>query len=248
MHHLSAFFQNVNNALALLPIAAVPDQVVTVQGNDVRVPAGLTNIVGQAALINSVTGLRAQIQSPSLRAIANVDVEPIINALVFGSPPEQTIHGDSPIPLQANESLNFAVANNAAVDNYGLVWIADGPLQAVKGSIYTVRATGAATLAAGAWVNTSLTFAQTLPVGRYQIVGVRARGANLVAARLVFIGGTFRPGVAALNAIGDLDPWYSRYGSMGVFGEFDSTTPPTVDCLGVTDAAQVFDFDLIKTK
>jgi hypothetical protein len=35
---------------------------------------------------------------------------------------------------------------------------------------------------------------------------------------------------------------------MGVFGQFDNTTPPTVDFLGDTDAAQTGIFDLIKVK
>jgi hypothetical protein len=185
-----------------------------------------------------------------LRAIANLDVEPVVAAAVFGSPPEQMVHPDSPIPVVENESLNFAVNSNpaAAADHYGLVWLSDGPLAAVKGSIYTVRATGTCALSAGKWINGNLTFSQTLPAGTYQVVGMRARGTNLVAARLVFVGGLYRPGVGAVNALGDLDPYFARYGNMGIFGQFDNTTPPTVDCLGITDVAQTFELDLIKVK
>src|SRR5207247_1836789 len=100
-----------------------------------------------------------------------------------------------------------------------------------KGAIYTIRATAAVALAASTWVNGALTFSQALPYGTYQVVGMRARGANLAAARLVFVGQPFRPGVAGVNALGNVDPFHFRYGNMGVFGQFDSTVPPTVDCL-----------------
>lgn len=248
--HLAAFAQNVDLAGVLQNINAVPDQSVTTQGADLRVPTQLPFLIGQAAASGNTTPSRAQIQSPSLRAMMNLDVEPLVAALVFGSPAEQYVHGDSPIPLVANESINFQMqaTGGAATLNYGLVWLSDGVLQPVKGPIYTVRATSAVTLAASTWVNGGLTFSQTLPAGTYQVVGMRARGPNLVAARLVFTGGMFRPGVAAINALGDLDPYYARYGQMGVFGQFDNTTPPTVDCLGVTDTAQTFLFDLMKIK
>lgn len=250
MHHLGAFYQSIDPGGAMTAINAVQDPALTTNGADLRVPTALPNLIGQAALANDASVTQAQIQSPSLRAIANIDVEPVVAAAVFGSPPEQALHPGSPIPLVPNESLNFAFNSNpaAGVDHYGLVWLADGPQQPVAGPIYTVRATAAVTLAAGKWVNGNLTFGQTLPAGSYQVVGMRARGTNLVAARLVFVGAPFRPGVPAVNALGDLDTYWNRYGAMGVFGQFDSTTPPTVDCLGITDAAQTFEFDLIRVK
>lgn len=250
MHHLAAWSQSVDLAGVLTALNAVQDPALTTSGADIRVPMQLPVILGQAALIGNTTASRAQISSPSLRAMVNLDIEPIINALVFGSLPEQLLHLDSPIPVQANESLNFfaQATGGAATQNYGLIWLGDGPQQPVKGSIYSVRATATVALAASTWVNGNLTFSQTLPAGSYQVVGMRARGTNLVAARLVFPGNAWRPGVAAVNAIGNVDPYQFRFGSMGVFGQFDNTTPPTVDCLGVTDAAQTFDFDIIRVK
>jgi hypothetical protein len=250
MMHLAAWEQSVQIVNVLQPINAVQDPVITTSGADVRVPNGLANVIGLAALINDATAVRAQLTSPSLRATMPVDLEPIIVGKVFGSLPEALIHGDSPIPVMADESLNFQCQSNAAapVLHTGLVWMSDGAVQPAKGPIFTVRATAACALTAATWINGNLTFGTVLPAGSYQVVGMRARGANLRAARLVFIGGTFRPGVAAVNALGNVDPWYFRSGGMGVFGQFDNTTPPTVDCLGDTDTTQVFEFDLIKVK
>jgi hypothetical protein len=75
---------------------------------------------------------------------------------------------------------------------------------------------------------------------------MRARGTNLVAARLVFPGGRWRPGVPAVNGIGDADFEPLRHGMSGVLGSFDSNQPPTLDALGVTDSAQTIFLDLIK--
>ena len=248
MQHLAAFYGSIDPDGALTPIPAVQDQAITTQGNDVRIPDALPNLIGEIALTAEINLVAARVVSPSLRRILEMAVEPIVGAIVFGSPPEAIMHPLNPTPLDADESINFEINSNpAAVGvHYGLIWLSDGPMAPVGGQMYSVRATAAITLAAGVWVNGNLAFGQTLPAGRYQVVGLRARGTNLVAARLVFPGGTFRPGVPAVNVIGDLDAHWFRYGQMGVMGEFEHTTPPTLDALGVTDTVQNCVLDLVK--
>lgn len=250
MFHLAAWSQSVQIANVLQAITAVQDPVLATLTNDLRVPVALPYLMGSAAMINDATLVRAELQSPSLRAMLNIDIEPVVQGKVLGSLNTPLIHRESPIPLQANEALNMAMQSNGAGANMhiGLAWLSDGPLQPVTGPVYSVRATAAVALAASAWVNGILTFGQVLPYGTYQIVGMRARGANLAAARLVFPGQAWRPGVAGVSAIGGMENEYARFGRMGVFGIFDSTVPPTVDCLGDTDNAQTFIFDLIKIK
>lgn len=249
MQHLAAYYESVDGAAANQALTPVNDQVLTISGDDVRVPRGMESLLGGAMLTASTTVTSARFESPSLRAFVNYDLEPILGAVVFGSPPEAVLFPETPVKLVADEGLQLVANtdNAGAAVHWGLAWFGDGPQQQVKGNIFTVRATAAITLAAGSWVNGALTFSQTLPAGKYQVVGMRARGTNLVAARLVFVGGAFRPGVPAINAVGDTDNWYQRYGRMGVWGEFQNTTPPTLDALGVTDTAQTVFLDLIKT-
>lgn len=248
MFHTAAWYESIDPGGVLTPIAAVVDQSVFTSGDVTRVPTQMPNIVGQAALVDPLLAAGAQIQSPSLRAMVNIDIEPVVAGLVFGSPPEVLFHPLSPIAVTADEPVTFAVNSNpaAAADHYGLAWFGDGPQVPVPGNIFSVAATSALTLAAGVWVNGTLLFSQTLPLGRYTVVGMRARGTNLVAARLVFVGGAFRPGVPAVNALADLDPSVFRYGRHGAFGIFHSNTPPTVDALGITDTAQSYIFDLLQ--
>ena len=248
MFHLAAWYESIDPGGVLTPIAAVVDQSVFTSGDDIRVPTAMPNIIGQAALADDASAAGAQVQSPSLRAMVNLDIEPLVAAAVFGSPPEGLFHPLSPITVVPDEPVNFALNSDpaAGADHYGLIWFGDGPQQPVPGNIFSVAVSSALALSAGVWINGTLLFSQTLPLGRYTIVGMRARGTNLVAARLVFVGGAFRPGVPAVNALADEDPAVFRYGRTGAFGVFHSNTPPTVDCLGITDVAQSYIFDLVQ--
>lgn len=234
---------------ALTALTPVPDPSIRISGNDFFVPAGLNNIAYAAALINSTAAtLRAQIQAPSLRATLNHDISPINNGLVFGSLPRMNRMLENPLPLVVNEPLDVFVQNGAAVMNRAVLWLSDGKMQPVTGRIYTVRATASASLSTATWVNSALTFGQTLPSGHYQCVGMRVWSANGVAARAYPVGAPVRPGVPMLNAE-DNNEWGDfRFGKAGVLFEFDNTVPPSFDFLGITDTAEVVLLDLIKTQ
>lgn len=233
---------------ALTALTPIPDGTVSVQGSDVLVPVKLPQVVAAAAMINSATAtLRAQLQAPSLRSVLNFDISPIANGLVFGSLPQMARLWNSPLSLTPNEPLDFFAQNGAAVMNRGFVWLSDGPVKPTSGKIFTVRATGAASLVTATWANTALTLGQTLPAGKYQCVGFRAWSANGCVARLFFKDNAWRPGTPMGNAEAN-DTWIDfRYGNIGVLGEFDNTVLPSVDVMGITDTAQVFFLDLIKT-
>lgn len=252
MFHTLAFYENLNLAGALANIAAVPEQQFAVNGDDFRVPTDLTRMIGAACCSDNATApTRAQVQSPTLRLVANVDVEPIVNALTWGSPPEGALHPEVGVPLTADEALNFAVegaADATPPEHYGVVWIADAPPDPVGGEIFTVQCTATVAQAADVWTNGALAFSTDLPVGRYAVVGMKARSADGVVARLVFREKAARPGVLMANAAADLDPYWCRFGRMGVFGEFSSLQPPTLDVLGGVAAAQVVLLDLIRTE
>jgi hypothetical protein len=250
MFHLAAYYQNVDPAASLKAINAVPDQAVFSSGLDIRVPTGLAKLLGAAALSAATVPLYAQVSSPTLRDLANQDVSPIADAIVWTESHCLGDFFDNPRDLTELEAVEFAIyaTGGAAAHEYGLIFLGDGPVKPTSGKIFTVEATAAITLAAGKWVNGALTFNSTLPAGTYQVVGMKAFGANLIAARLVFVGGSFRPGVLGDPALDqNFNPIF-RYGRLGVFGQFDSNQPPTLDALGETDTAQILFLDLIKVK
>lgn len=252
--HLAAFWENIDQAGADANIAAAAgEQVLFTTGDEIRVPDEVSQIVAAAANV-ALNANHAQLVSPSLRDIFNVDIVPL-NSLTDGnvepqSPPAIYDLRRSPLPLEPGESLTTVSDANpaAAADQSVLVWLADGPIQPVEGvPIYSLRCTAAITAGVGSWTNGALTFTQTIPVGTYQVVGMRAQGATLVAARLVFRGGGWRPGVLGVDIESDLDWEGFRFGRFGVFGEFHSTVPPTLDVLcNDADTAQEIVLDLVK--
>lgn len=250
MFHLCGWYESLDAAGVLTNIAAMSDQSLHTDGDYIQVPKELPNLSGYACLINDSSVVpQAQIQSPSLRTLANLDVEPIVEALTFGAEPQFVNLAKVPQALTPGEDLEFLVLQNpsSAVGNYGLIWLSDGKMQPITGEVFTVRCTTSISLSAGTWVNGNITFSQTLPNGTYQVVGMRARGTNLVAARLVFKGAAWRPGVPAINSVSDRGNWHMRQGDLTVFGSFEQTNPPSVDALGVTDSSQTIFLDLIKT-
>lgn len=252
--HLAAFWESIDPAGAAANLAAAAgEQVLFTTGDEIRVPDDTNQIVAIAAMIAS-GGNFAQLIAPSLRDIANIDIVPL-NSLTDGNVEPATpaiVHDyrESPIPLEVGESLTVQTDSNptAAADQSVLVWLADGPIAPVVGQpIYSVRCTGAITAGVGAWTNGALTFGQTLGVGNYAVVGFRAQGATLVGARLVFRGSGVRPGVIGTDVESDDTNSLFRRGHFGIFGEFHSTVPPTVDVLcNDADTAQEFVIDLVK--
>lgn len=241
-------YESSGSESALTAITPIPDGTVVIQGNDIRVPTQIPNIFATATMINSATAtLRSQLQSPSMRATLNFDINPIANGLVFGSLPVMPRFWDSPVALAPTEGLDAFVQNGAAVMNRTFVWFSDGPRKSVTGKIYTVRCTAAASLATASWVNSSLTFGQVLPAGKYSLVGARAWSANGCVFRFFQPGLPWRPGAPMQNTeAGDL--WYDfRYGNLGEWLQFDNVTFPSVDFMGITDTAQTVYMDLIKT-
>ena len=250
MWTMAGYYESIDPQGALANIAAITDDHVTTQADDIRVPRDLENLIGTAVVIDdAVATVQARYRAPSLRTVAELDVEPIVDgAKVFGNPPEGFLFPRNPVPLRGDESLRLEINSNpgAAAIHYGLVLFADGPVEPVSGRIYRARATASIALSVGVWVGGNLTFDQVLPQGEYQVLGMRARGTNLLAARLNFVGGIWRPGCFAVNTFGDRDASLFRSGGLGVWGTFNHTTPPTIECLGDTDTAQVFILDLIK--
>jgi len=249
MMHLTGWYESVDQAGAAADIAAIADETLYTNGDIIRVPPEISKLVGVGGVTAATTFTSAQLQSPSLRTLANKDVIPFGRAATFTAPPPVNWFGSNPLELMGDESLTFNTNTDhaSAIGIYGLIWLSDAAVQPINGEIFTVRCTAGITLAAGTWVNGNLTFTQDLPFGDYAVVGIRAESTNLVAGRLVFPGGRWRPGVPGTNAPGDNDFLPLRAGNSGVLGSFNSNSPPSVDLLGVTDTSETIYLDLIKT-
>lgn len=233
----------INAVLTGLP--AVSDPHVRVNVNDVIIPVGLNKIIG--ALPVGATITRAQLQSPSLRRFINQELAPLDAAAIPSSPSLYIPYVFDPLTLDEQEALNAFITNTASDRETVLVWLADGPPSPIDADFRTCRFTATTTLAVGGWTNCILTADQVLPAGRYSVIGMRARSAGLIAARLVFTGYQWRPGVPGVQAATHNQYAYWRQGNIGEYGRFDHNTPPTIDCLSNTaDTSETFELDLVK--
>ena len=229
----------------LLPLTAVSDPHVTTSGYDITIPE-LASLVAALGFGNAPTQM--QIQAPSLRRVILEDIPAFLATEVCTGAVDVIVDKRAnPLPLVVSEKLN--VYSIHTLDGWCLVWLADGPIEPVSGDIRTIRCTTGHTTAGDAWENVALTLTQTLPAGRYQVVGMHAHGTNLLAARLVFVGGTWRPGVPAGALAGSQGIPMFRNGEFGIFGECEFDQPPSVDLIGtgVTSTEEIY-LDLIQVR
>lgn len=248
------YYESVDQAGLYNPAAAVADQHVRVSGDDIQIPT-LNQVVAIACGVENVAAHRARLVSPSLRVRSNFQIQPLNGQAAAAVEPNDAHNvvdlRDSPLVLVVGEQLNLELLANPAAPQiqWGVVWLADGPIVPVKGAIFTVRATSATAAVAGSWTNVAIAFEEDLPRGRYQLVGLRPVSAGIIAARAVFVGFGNRPGALGSDSNEDYGHDIWRLGQLGVFGEFEDIEPPTMDVLAVSaDATQEFWMDLIQVR
>lgn len=249
MHNLVACFKNVAQNAALDNVTPVTDPLVTVQNSRFIFPSQVD--IG-CILVNNPDGSRARINTPSLRNIALPEIYPAkITAENGSNPPIMgPMWGTLRIPQNDEFGVEVSRAGAGAADVFVGIWYAPGRTPAPQGPVITLRATSTITLTAGTWVAGSLTFDQSLPYGRYAVVGMQAICGDAMFARLAFPGQTqYRPGVPNIEAYGDyVNPQVFRFGNFGLFGVFDSTAQPLIEVLGHTAGSEagVYLLDLVK--
>jgi len=232
-------------------IAGVPDQHVRVDG-DVIYMSAINQIIGvYAGGSTLITG--ARLESPSLRRLANYEISPVEAQIEPFGDDAFIMHPLSPLPLEENEGLEalVRVSADASADlGFVAVFLSDGPVMSIEGEIFHVRATATvASVGAQLWENSEITFDETLPVGRYQLVGAEVIMADGMAFRFVPIGEAYRPGGMCITAHGSKSNELQRNGGLGIWCEFDQITPPSIEIISsetATATAVVMILDLIK--
>lgn len=252
MFHTVAFSQGLSTTNVGTLCTPIVDPTITINGNNLLIPDKINQVFCAIPFSTAGTAAtKAQIQTPSLREMFFPSLTPFEVSATLDTVPTVSEFMDNPLPLVTNEGMNYqsdALSAAAAGQQGCIVWLSDGPRSPIaKSKVFTMRATTTVTLVANNWVNGPFTFDQTLPVGNYDVVGMRAEGTGLLAARLVFIGASavVRPGCPGFASIQKQDVFAFRMGRMGVWGTFYSLTPPSVDCLGATGTTQVFYLDLV---
>jgi|Deesub1362B_J571_1020462.scaffolds.fasta_scaffold03063_2 hypothetical protein len=243
-----AYAQSILTSGTVQPIDAVPDTHVTVKDKFIYIP-DLNQVVGYGGALSDRVS-ESYFRAPSLRRIVNLYIGEQNNSQV-GAKVGQHYFPEAPVGLVKNEGLELLSdgGGDGTTAQYviGYVLLSDGPITPVVAESFTIKATASISTTAGEWSNGPITFAQTLPVGRYQVIGARCESPTGVAFRFVPVGEFYRPGGVCVTGDGIDAPEIQRRGGLGVWFEFDSVTPPTLDILtSGTDSSQVLYLDIVK--
>lgn len=246
MHTLYAYYASIVNNSTDALVTAIPDETVNVVDSRYQFQQQRRLLRAFAGVPN---GTAVRIDAPSFSGFVRPVISPIdADTTLGGNLPPVMDFGDRALTIAAKENVGPLVtrAGAGAADCAVLLWASPAPRAAPSGPCYTVRGTSANTGAAGGWRLSTLTLDQALPAGRYAVIGLTIFGPNVLAGRLVFQGQVERPGVMA-NV--DQTSWVYpslRFGSMGLFGEFDNTAVPQLQLLSYgAMTTQVITMDLV---
>lgn len=233
--HLVGHSEAIDSA-TLTELAAIPDDSVFVNGDDIRVPSRVNKLL--AAYFGGASITLARLQAPSLEKPALPDLEPLDRAAApsVQNPPALHVFRDHPYQLEEDEGLRALAAEDGAgaTRTRAFYWLWDGNIIPVpEGPRVSLRWTDTTAAVAEAWTNIgSPTFDQTLQSGWYAAIGFNGRATGGIAHRYRFTGQWARPGALMGDAVSDtLFPSAFRNGAWGTLGVFKSTAPPSVDVL-----------------
>jgi hypothetical protein len=247
MFHLIAYRSVVPVGTSLSYITPVADSQVRVEGNNVIVPPGMNHLLAVYAASGYLA--QARLETPSLRRTMLLEVVPVYTGEYVGTSDHVNRFIDAPLTLDESEPMRFLAkhTNTGSETAVGLVWLGDGPISPVVSEYFVARAIGQEVAGDGDWENVSITFDQTLPAGKYAVIGARLELTVGIAFRLSFVGQSWRPGWLIDRDIAGVASRDARGGRLGVWGEFPHDQPPTVDVLASAGGTPVVYLDLVKT-
>ncbi len=246
--HTAAFFASVVTAVETV-LPPVQDDILNIQ-NGRFLPSRTRDLIYAAAMSTDLQ--RAFFTSPKLRQITLPFIRPIIDGAVPFSLNEVADYRKNPLSFPGVEEFSVSALNDAAVgpeDTTVVFGMSEGFTPMIRGDIFTMRGTGTTTTIANAWTTCPITFADTLPVGDYAVVGLEAIGVTCQAARLIFGGQEIRPGCLGQIDDGGTGPKMFRKGGLGEWGRFNTIDLPQVQFLtGGIDTVQEIYMDIIRVR
>lgn len=245
--HLLAFTGNNAASQTNLDTPGVYDGFAPLQNNHYIYPENARIAFGYGQGTNLA---RARVNTPFLRQVSLPYLTPIEVAAAVADDPAVVRFGQFGPYIPRLDEIGIDATTDAsgtARDTVGL-WLHDGNYtipQGINGT--TLRGTAAIVSTTLVWGGGVITFDQTLPFGRYSVIGMDVVGANCIFGRLIPAQAGKRPGVLARSALTINPPWDFRRGLMGEFCQFESTSPPSLEIftIGAGSTQEVY-LDVVK--
>lgn len=246
--HLACFSASVPTGTTnYTDVVAISDGVLTRQNNHLVLP-----VDGKIRLASALSAdlQRARINVPSLRQVGRPHLAPTNSSATVPSPVNLYDPLDTPLIVpRGDEFAVEAIHGNAGAQVVNIfTWIQFGYKAIPSGQRYRIRFTSTITGSTTAWASGALTPEEVLPGGTYQVVGMDVVGANILAGRLIYPGGGYRPGCLARNAVGSIRSNVFSNGDLGCYGAFENVALPSLEifCVGASASQECY-LDLIRT-
>lgn len=246
MFHLVGYFEDVATGAGLVQIDAAVDEVLTRRNNNFYLNRDYDII---AAIGLGADLQRFQLQAPSFQGILNPYVRPFEDAETPPSNPQFADYTANPLRVRMGDELrvNMEHDNVGTVGQIAFLALQERREPVPQGDVFTLRGTATTTLTINTWSTLTVTWDDTLPSGRYAIIGGVVQSATGQAFRLIIPGMNLRPGGACITDLGNVGWPVQRWGRMGLWGMFDNSTMPEVQVFATTaDTAQQIYLDIIR--
>lgn len=245
--HLLAFYTaSLASDASNVALGSITDQAMTSDATGYFIPENLRMLAAYAGN-DAFTAVR--VNQPSLRDPFLPYIDPVsLTILPANTPPVMKMY-EAGIDLRQNEYLRIEGSRGTVIASaaFVLAWIGKRRLPIPGGPRRSIRFTSAVTVAAGTWAIGAITLSETLPEGVYAICGMSIYGTNVLAGRLVYTGGGYRPGVLAQGAQGEWNPPSFDRDELGYLGRFRNTVQPQIEYLGVgAGTSQIGYLDIVK--
>lgn len=246
MHHTFAYAKTIASA-AEADVTPVPDGIERIN-NGHFVPA-----MNRYLMFGMAAGLllvRARLITPSFRQITTPWIRPLMLGPTLAAVPNIADYRATPLLCRQSEEVQLATTNSAATSGvyvgvFG--WSSQSIVPSPAGDVYTMRITSATAAVATTWTLIAATYQDSLPTGRYAVIGLNHFSTTALAARLTFVGQVDRPGcISQVLATDQPHPMFSK-GGLGVWGTFQNDQPPNIEVFcGSTDATHELYMDLVR--
>lgn len=189
---------------------------------------------------------KARVIAPSLKRVGYPRLQLFEQVTVPADLPAVCLFDENPLLIRRNEEFNFQVDNTDAGTQRQnvLAFLQDREDTYPAGPSYTIFGTATITTVAYQWVQGTITWEDTYPTVPFAVIGMRAVGTNLMAARLIPQSGTLRPGCIGTATERTDDRSFTWGGKFGKLCEFTPPTFPNVEVLGQAAAATAHRFYL----
>lgn len=221
------------------------DPAITIANSNVY-PSSDMLLIAAAQIGTPITQVR--FQSPSIRPTGIPYVRPQLgnSAVPINNTPWMDLRA-SPFRVRGREEFNIqATATGAGRANTAIL-LQDSRVPPPPGDIYAIRATSATAAVASTPTLVTLTWADSLPTGRYAVVWADLISTTCQFFRLNFVNQTWRPGFSGMvtESMNQAAVWVP--GALGVWGTFDNVSMPQCEILcSAADATQILYLYVVK--